>query len=120
VDPEERAKLWKARHNAYFASINLKPGKSNLITDICVPISRLADCIRETKKDLDASGFFYTLFGHVGDGNFHVIILFDKENEQELKQVKELNHRLVLRGISMDGTATGEHVGTCVYLNNNK
>lgn len=73
TEPEKRTALWKARHAAYFASLNLRPGSKALTTDVCVPISRLADCISETKQDFDSTGLVYTLVGHVGDGNFHLI-----------------------------------------------
>lgn len=111
VEQEKRTQLWKARHQAYWASLALVPGSKALTTDVCVPISRLAECISETKKDFEESGITYTLVGHVGDGNFHVICML--RDEKELHKCEYYNERLVQRAISMDGTCTGEHgVGT--------
>jgi D-lactate dehydrogenase (cytochrome) len=106
---EDRQALWKARHHAYFASLALRPGSKMLITDVCVPISRLAECIVETKQDVEASGILYTVVGHVGDGNFHTMILLDENNPQEIQKAHDINERLVNRAIRMDGTCTGEH-----------
>lgn len=107
--PEDRSRLWKARHNAYFAGVALRPGCRASTTDVCVPISRLADCVRETAQDLDTASFPYTIVGHVGDGNFHVLMLLDSDNKDEWQESEALNHKLVLRAIEMDGTCTGEH-----------
>lgn len=107
--PEDRSRLWTARHNAYFAGLQLRPGCRSSTTDVCVPISRLADCVRETASDLDKASFPYTIVGHVGDGNFHVLMLLDPDNPDEWDESQELNRRLVLRAIKMDGTSTGEH-----------
>ena len=104
---EERNKLWKARHDAYWASTSLIPNSKCIVTDVCVPISNLATCITETKKDMDQTNLVYTLVGHVGDGNFHLIILFT--NDEEYKKVEEANDRLVHRSLRMKGTCTGEH-----------
>lgn len=107
--PEDRDRLWEARHKAYYAALALRPGGTGFSSDVCVPISRLAECIVETKKDLDASGLITPVVGHVGDGNFHVLFLVDPDNPEELAEAKELNDRLVRRAIAMDGTCTGEH-----------
>jgi D-lactate dehydrogenase (cytochrome) len=107
--PEDRSKLWQARHDAYYAALALAPGKMGLTTDTCVPISRLADCIMETQKDIEASGLLAPIVGHVGDGNFHLVILVDPENIEEMNRAEALNHRLVHRAIMMGGTCTGEH-----------
>jgi D-lactate dehydrogenase (cytochrome) len=107
TNPEERKKLWKARHDAYWASTNLIPNSKCIVTDVCVPISNLATCISETKKDMDKTKLTYTLVGHVGDGNFHLIILFT--NDEEYKKVEEANERLIHRALEMSGTCTGEH-----------
>lgn len=106
---EERQILWRARHMAYLASLNLKPGYKGMITDVCVPISKLAECIVATKEDVDASGLLYTVIGHVGDGNFHVVLVLDEHDEEQMRKAHEINDKLVKRAISMDGTCTGEH-----------
>lgn len=106
---EARAALWKARHNALYASRALRPGTKVLITDVCVPISRLADCILETRSDLDQSTLPATIAGHVGDGNFHAFISVDPRNPQELAEAEALHVRMAERAIRMDGTCTGEH-----------
>jgi FAD/FMN-containing dehydrogenases len=107
--PEDRSRLWAARHNAYFAGLQLRPGCRSSTTDVCVPISRLAACVMETAVDLDAASFPYTIVGHVGDGNFHVLMLLDPDNPAEYEESEALNRRLVERAIRMDGTCTGEH-----------
>ena len=106
---EERNKLWQARHDAFFATLALEPGKQGYATDVCVPISRLAECISETRADLSASTITAPLVGHVGDGNFHLIYLIDPDKPEELAEAKRLNERMVLRALAMDGTCTGEH-----------
>ncbi|MCF8465860.1 MAG: FAD-binding protein [Sneathiella sp.] len=106
---EERNKLWEARHNAAYAAIALRNGAQIWATDVCVPISRLADCILETKEDLKESFLIAPLVGHVGDGNFHLSFLIKKENPEELAEAERLNGRLIKRALSMDGTCTGEH-----------
>ncbi len=107
---QEKQKLWEARHNAYYASLALRPGSKGWATDVCVPISRLADCILETRRDIEESGQLVPLVGHVGDGNFHLLFLIDPENEEEeLKLYQPLNDRLVERALRMGGTCTGEH-----------
>ncbi|MEI8168373.1 MAG: FAD-linked oxidase C-terminal domain-containing protein [Rhodoferax sp.] len=107
--PEERTRLWTARHNAYFAAIQSRPGCRSISTDTCVPISRLADCLLDSIVEADASGIPYFLVGHVGDGNFHFGYLIDPDNRAERETAEQLNHALVSRALSMEGTCTGEH-----------
>jgi D-lactate dehydrogenase (cytochrome) len=107
--PEERTRLWTARHNAYFAAIQSKPGCRAISTDTCVPISRLADCLLDSVVEADASGLPYFLVGHVGDGNFHFGYLIDPDSEEERRVAEELNHKLVSRALALEGTCTGEH-----------
>jgi D-lactate dehydrogenase (cytochrome) len=117
--PEDRARLWRARHDAYFASLALRPGAKAWSTDACVPISRLADCIVASKRDLDESPLTGTLVGHVGDGNFHMLYLVDPDSPEEMAEAHRLNERLVTRAIEMGGTCSGEHgvgVGKMRYL----
>ena len=109
TDEASRAKLWKARHEAYFAGLAMRPGTRPLITDVCVPISRLAECILETKKDVEGSPLLGAILGHVGDGNFHVGYLIDPANPTEAAEAHRLNDRMVARAIAMGGTCTGEH-----------
>ena len=106
---EDRNRLWNARHNAYFAMLQLKPGCRAVTTDVCVPISRLAQCVVETEQDLLASPLPCPIVGHVGDGNFHVAILIDPNRPEELAEAERLNQRIVQRALRMDGTCTGEH-----------
>ncbi|NYT81568.1 FAD-binding protein [Alcaligenaceae bacterium] len=107
--PEDRSRLWTARHNAYFAGLQLRPGCRSSTTDVCVPISRLAECVGETAAELDQARFPYTIVGHVGDGNFHVLMLLDPDDPTEWEESELLNRRLVERAIRMEGTCTGEH-----------
>jgi D-lactate dehydrogenase (cytochrome) len=107
--PEARTKLWTARHNAYFAAIQSKPGCRAISTDTCVPISKLADCLLESVAEVDASGLPYFLVGHVGDGNFHFGYLIDPNNPQEREAADTLNDQLVARALRLEGTCTGEH-----------
>jgi len=107
--PEERAKLWKARHEAYYAAVNVRPNAVGWGTDVCVPLGRLARCIAETKEDLKLCSVPSTILGHVGDGNFHVVFSIDPNAPDEMREVKEINQRLVDRALAMDGTCTGEH-----------
>jgi len=109
VTPEERTRLWSARHNALFAALQSRPGARPINTDTCVPISRLADCILETIAEVEASGIPYFLVGHVGDGNFHVGFLIDPKVPQERVIAEDLNHKLVARTLRMGGTCSGEH-----------
>ena len=107
--PEERTRLWTARHNAYFAAIQSKPGCRAISTDTCVPISRLADCLLDSVAEADASGLPYFLVGHVGDGNFHFGYLIDPNIPAERETAEKLNHQLVQRALALEGTCTGEH-----------
>ena len=107
--PEARTKLWTARHNAYFAAIQSKPGCRAISTDTCVPISRLADCLLESVAETDASGLPYFLVGHVGDGNFHFGYLIDPNSKEERDIAEALNEKLVARALRLEGTCTGEH-----------
>jgi D-lactate dehydrogenase (cytochrome) len=106
---EDRSKLWQARHDAAYASLALRPGAKAVATDACVPISRLAECVMETKADLDRERLVGTMLGHVGDGNFHVALLADANDADEMKRAKGFIERLAMRAIAMDGTCTGEH-----------
>jgi len=106
---EERTHLWQARHDVTYANKALRPGCEIWATDVCVPISRLAECILESKKDLKESFLTAPLVGHVGDGNFHLGFLIDRSNPKEIEEVERLNERLVMRALAMDGTCTGEH-----------
>jgi len=107
--PEERARLWKARHEAYYAAIGVRPGAVGWTTDVCVPISRLPECILATRADIDAGTVPAAILGHVGDGNFHVIFAIDPAAPHEFAEVEAINRRLVERAIAIDGTCTGEH-----------
>jgi len=106
---EDRSKLWEARHNAHYAARALRAGCQVMATDVCVPISRLAECIGESKADLDASGLLGIIVGHVGDGNFHIGYVIDPDDTDEVDRAHAHNDRMVLRAIAMDGTCTGEH-----------
>ena len=107
--PEDRSKLWQARHDAYYAALSLRPGCGGWATDVCVPISRMAECITETKRDIEESGLLAPLVGHVGDGNFHLIYLLGKDDPEEAKRAQAHNDRMVMRALSFGGTCTGEH-----------
>ncbi len=106
---EDRTRLWQARHDAYWAAIALRPGAKGVSSDVCVPISRLADCVEATQDDIKASGLIAPIVGHVGDGNFHVLPLIDMENETEIEAANAFMKRLVERALAMEGTCTGEH-----------
>ncbi|PPR10205.1 MAG: putative FAD-linked oxidoreductase [Alphaproteobacteria bacterium MarineAlpha11_Bin1] len=106
---EERSKLWQARHDAHYANMQLRPSAKAWPTDVCVPISRLAECIAETRRDIEESGLLAPIVGHVGDGNFHVDMVLDPDDPDEVARAVSLNKRLVGRALSMDGTCTGEH-----------
>ena len=106
---EERQKLWKARHDAYWAGLSLRPGAKGLSTDVCVPISRLAECIAATEADIESMGLVAPIVGHVGDGNFHVLVLMDMDDPAEVARAEEFVSRLNMRAIAMEGTCTGEH-----------
>jgi D-lactate dehydrogenase (cytochrome) len=107
--PEERTRLWTARHNAYFAALQSRPGCRAISTDTCVPISRLADCLLDSVAETEASGLPYFLVGHVGDGNFHFGYLIDPDIPSEREIAEDLNHKLVSRALRLGGTCTGEH-----------
>ena len=116
---EDRNALWKMRHNAYYATLALKPGATAVVTDVCVPISRLADAVRETRADILASGLPGPILGHVGDGNFHAILLIEPGNAAEKRLALDLSHRLANRALAMGGTVTGEHgvgMGKLYYM----
>ncbi len=106
---EDRTRLWQARHDAYWAAVAMHPGRAALSTDVCVPISRLADCVEETQRDIAETGLLAPIVGHVGDGNFHVLISFDADDPDAVARVEAFTDRLVDRALSMDGTCTGEH-----------
>jgi D-lactate dehydrogenase (cytochrome) len=107
--PEERTKLWAARHKSYFAALQSRPGCRCQSTDTCVPISRLAESINESIAEAEASGIPYWIVGHVGDGNFHLSYLFDPDDPREVAEVERLNVAMVRRALRLDGTCTGEH-----------
>ena len=107
--PEERTRLWTARHHAYFAGMQMKPGSRTVTTDTCVPISRLADCLLNTVAEVEATGLPYYIVGHVGDGNFHVAYLIDPHKPEERDTAERLNQQLVQRALRLEGTCTGEH-----------
>ena len=106
---EERTRLWQARHDAYLACMQLRPGNRGVATDVCVPVSRLAECIAATNEDIARASMPIALFGHVGDGNFHLVILVDPASEKDLAEAEAINHRVVMRALAMGGTSTGEH-----------
>jgi D-lactate dehydrogenase (cytochrome) len=106
---EDRERLWQARHHAMYAAVALRPGAAPWTTDVCVPISRLAECVVETKKDNEGAPFPICLVGHVGDGNFHLIYVLDPASDRELEEARRLNERMVLRALAMGGTCSGEH-----------
>lgn len=109
TDPERCRRLWKARHDAYHAAKSLRPGRSVWSTDVCVPISRLSDCLAETHRDLAGSRLLAPIVGHVGDGNFHMSMLLDPDDPEDMAEARRLHERLVERALRMDGTCTGEH-----------
>jgi D-lactate dehydrogenase (cytochrome) len=107
--PEERTRLWTARHHAYLSALQTRPGCRCVTTDTCVPISRLAECVTETVAEVEAAGLPYFIVGHVGDGNFHVGYLLDPHIPAERDTAERLSHQLVQRALRMEGTCTGEH-----------
>jgi D-lactate dehydrogenase (cytochrome) len=109
TDPETRGKLWQARHDAFYADVALRPGCKGWPTDVAVPISRLAECILATKQDIAELDILAPLVGHVGDGNFHLALVLDTGNAEEMRRAEELNDRVVKRALDMGGTCTGEH-----------
>ena len=116
---EDRARLWQARHNTFYADLALRPGAKAWVTDVCVPISALSECVLETQRDVRETGIIAPLVGHAGDGNFHLIIVLDPEDREELARVQAFNGRLVRRALALGGTCTGEHgigMGKIDYL----
>jgi D-lactate dehydrogenase (cytochrome) len=109
TNTEERTKLWQARHDAYWAAVALRPGTRPFATDVCVPLSRLAECVVETQRDIAARGMIAPIAGHVGDGNFHCSPLIDMDNPEEVAAARDFNARLIERALAMEGTCTGEH-----------
>src|SRR5512132_2627745 len=107
--PEERTQLWQARHDAYFACLQIRPGSRAVSTDVCVPISRLAECVHETMADVKSYINPVPLLGHIGDGNFHLMFLIDPDKPEETELAKQFNRRLIERALKMEGTCTGEH-----------
>ncbi|MGE3832083.1 MAG: FAD-binding oxidoreductase [Parvibaculaceae bacterium] len=106
---EDRQRLWQARHDAFWATKSLMPGKEAFATDVCVPISRLAECVNESQRDMAENGIYGPIVGHVGDGNFHIVLYCDRTDPADVKKVKGFYERLINRAIDMDGTCTGEH-----------
>ncbi|NBB84145.1 MAG: FAD-binding protein [Alphaproteobacteria bacterium] len=106
---EDRSRLWQARHDGYYAALALRPGAKGMPTDVCVPISRLAECLTETKQDIAESGVLAPIVGHVGDGNFHLVYVLDPDDPAEVERAAQLHERMVLRALAMGGTCTGEH-----------
>jgi D-lactate dehydrogenase (cytochrome) len=106
--PEERTRLWAARHHVFWANTAFRPGARAIPTDICVPISRLAECVMETKRDIDGSHMVAPIVGHVGDGNFHCVVLLMMDDQDEIARAESFLDRLVARALAMDGTCTGE------------
>ena len=107
--PEERTQLWEARHNAYFACLQIIPGMRAVSTDVCVPLSRLAECVRETMKDMQGYKYPVPLLGHIGDGNFHLMLFVDPNKPEDTELAKTFNKKVVERALAMEGTCTGEH-----------
>jgi len=118
---EDRTRLWRARHDAYYAGLAVTPGSRGYVTDVCVPISKLADCIAETQQDIVSTGLFAPIIGHVGDGNFHSTIFIDPDDKAMLEAALEFDKRLVQRALDMGGTCTGEHgigIGKLKHMRN--
>jgi D-lactate dehydrogenase (cytochrome) len=107
--PEDRSKLWQARHDAYWAARGLRPGAQAIASDVCVPISRLAECVAESQRDVAEAGLLAPILGHVGDGNFHLSLLIDVDDADEVARAETVLERLVERALAMEGTCTGEH-----------
>jgi D-lactate dehydrogenase (cytochrome) len=116
---EDRQKLWQARHDAFWATKSMFPGKESFATDVCVPISRLAECVTESQADFARAGVYAPIVGHVGDGNFHAVLFCNRADPGEVRRVKEVYDRLIERALAMGGTSTGEHgigSGKVAYL----
>ncbi len=117
--PEDRSRLWQARHDAFYAALALRPGAKGIVTDVCVPISHLAECIVAVKRDIAEAGLLAPMVGHVGDGNFHLIFLVDLDDAGEVARAKAVNARMVEKALTLGGTCTGEHgvgLGKMGYL----
>ncbi len=110
---EDRSKLWQARHDSYYAALALRPGARGWPTDVCVPISRLAECLLETRRDVDEAGLLAPIVGHVGDGNFHLVFVVDPDDKEEWARAEAVNRRMIERALAMGGTCTGEHGVGC-------
>jgi D-lactate dehydrogenase (cytochrome) len=108
-EPEDRTRLWKMRHDVFWALRSYRAGAKVVVTDVCVPISRLAECVTETKQDIEHSGIVAPIVGHVGDGNFHASVLVMMEDPQEVATAKAFVERVAGRALAMEGTCTGEH-----------
>ena len=106
---EERNRLWQARHDSYWAVLGQAPGKQGISTDACVPISRLAECVTETQRDIAEAGLYGPVVGHVGDGNFHTLLMVDKDDPDEIARAEEVMEKMSMRALAMEGTCTGEH-----------
>lgn len=118
-DLESRNKLWQARHQIYYATLAQKPGYKCLVTDVCVPISKLTEMVTETQELINKSGIFGSIIGHVGDGNFHTQLLYNPVDEKEVSIVHDLEEKIILHALSVEGTCTGEHgigIGKRAYL----
>ena len=116
---EDRSALWEARHRVHYANLALRPGSRAIATDVCVPISRLSECIEKTREAIDTFGILAPMVGHVGDGNFHVVMLIDPDNADEMQRAHALSERIVELALACDGTCTGEHgigIGKRDYL----
>jgi D-lactate dehydrogenase (cytochrome) len=116
---EDRERLWEARHHAFYAALALRPGSRAMTTDVCVPISHLAECVVETKRDHHGLAFPVCLVGHAGDGNFHLIYMLDPDSAAELEEARRLNGRMIARALALGGTCSGEHgvgYGKMTYL----
>ena len=109
TDENERKRLWQARYDSYYAALSRRPGSVGYVTDACVPITQLAECIAKTKALLEKSSLIASLLGHVGDGNFHVVFALEPDNKDELAEAQQLSHQIVDIALEMDGTCTGEH-----------
>jgi D-lactate dehydrogenase (cytochrome) len=109
TDPADRARLWKARHSAYFAALALRPGTECLVADVCVPISQLADAVADARRDIDAANLLAPIVGHVGDGNFHVLFLLDPAAPDEWQRAEKVYEAMIDRALRVGGTCTGEH-----------
>jgi D-lactate dehydrogenase (cytochrome) len=117
--PEARNQLWQARHDAFYAALALRPGAKAIVTDVCVPISRLAECVSSVKREVEAARLLAPIVGHVGDGNFHLTFLVDLDDADEVARAKQVSRRMVEHALALGGTCTGEHgvgLGKMAYL----